>query len=399
VGPACGGLLASPATLYPRIFGSIPLFVNFPYLLPNLVTAFFGLVGFIMILLFFPETLHNKENNSSPAQCNDAASTNQAGQAVANSKVAVGQRGGAGVLELCRTPGVIYVLIVYFLISLNSIVFDEVVPLWSMASPDVGGLGLPQVLIGYMMTITGVILTIYTFTIYPLLSAWLGDQLGFKVSMAVFGPTVILITLLSAFQLTATVRFMLLVTMYALSKSMTSLGFACTGLMLNHCVSKDKRASLNGLAMTFGSLAKSTGPLSGALIFAWSLNSKYKFPLDFHFVFVILFIVSCVAVMMKLPETKKKPAQSGTSSATANKDGVELGYVNGREDLTSGESEGSDNGSDTVSGLSQTMLTLVSNAAGSTPILQEKRFGKYSTVSTLEEEEDDDGVSEKDDAV
>lgn len=378
VGPACGGLLASPATLYPSQFSSFPLFVDFPYLLPNLVTAFFGMLGFVMIALFFPETLHQNdkcESISSP-QAENVASTHPSSSDPSEEVESSSKSGGASMMELCRTPGVVYVLAVYFVISLNSIVFDEIVPLWSMASPDLGGLGLPQVLIGYMMTFTGVILTIYTFTIYPTLAARLGDQMGFKVSMAVFGPTVILVTLLSAFPLSSSVRFVVLVVMYSLSKAMTSLGFACTGLMLNHCVPKDKRASLNGLAMTFGSIAKSAGPLSGALLFAWSLNSKYTFPLDYHFVFVVLFVASGVAVVMKLPDNKKNSVlESGRN------DSIELTPRNGENELA----HDSEDRAGYSSGVYQFLMNLFFKSPKDGTVLEEKRFGKYSTVSTLDE--------------
>lgn len=41
VGPILGGLLADPAGSYPRVFGGVEFFRQFPYALPNLVSAFF----------------------------------------------------------------------------------------------------------------------------------------------------------------------------------------------------------------------------------------------------------------------------------------------------------------------------------------------------------------------
>ena len=303
VGPACGGLLASPATLYPRVFGSVEVLVKYPYLLPNLVTAAFGLMGLLLIGLFFPETLHNGTRDASPSPANPPPA----------SSVSVGtdQTRGASMMELCRTPGVMSCLLAYLVISFNSIVFDEVVPLWSMASPRKGGLGLEQVSIGHMLTITGVALTLYTFTLYPMVANKLGDRLGFRVSMLVFGPITVAVTFLHSHHLGPSVRFTLLVVLYTIAKAATALGFSSMALMTNHCVGQEKRASLNGLTMTFGSIAKALGPLSGALVFAWSLNSPYSFPLDFHLIFLILMAMSGVAVVMHLPasttQTQKPP--------------------------------------------------------------------------------------------
>lgn len=57
IGPAVGGLLANPAKLYPKTFVDIQLFVDFPYLLPNLITSAVAIIALLLTALFFPETL------------------------------------------------------------------------------------------------------------------------------------------------------------------------------------------------------------------------------------------------------------------------------------------------------------------------------------------------------
>ena len=42
-GPVIGGFLAQPALKYPNTFGRLPVFVSYPYLLPCLFAASFGL--------------------------------------------------------------------------------------------------------------------------------------------------------------------------------------------------------------------------------------------------------------------------------------------------------------------------------------------------------------------
>ncbi|KAI3651429.1 hypothetical protein MP228_003700 [Amoeboaphelidium protococcarum] len=60
LGSAIGGLLAEPAAKYPRVFGGSSLFAAYPYLLPCLVSATVSLVGFIIGLVYFKESLHNR---------------------------------------------------------------------------------------------------------------------------------------------------------------------------------------------------------------------------------------------------------------------------------------------------------------------------------------------------
>ncbi|PWW78563.1 MFS general substrate transporter [Tuber magnatum] len=56
IGPALGGLLAEPVKRYPAVFHSGGVFEEYPYLLPNLVSAIILVVGIIIGTLFLEET-------------------------------------------------------------------------------------------------------------------------------------------------------------------------------------------------------------------------------------------------------------------------------------------------------------------------------------------------------
>lgn len=66
--------------------------------------------------------------------------------------------------------------------------------------------------------------------------------------------------------------------------------FINVALATNNAVEPSRRATLNGLAMTLGSLAKAAGPAFSSAIFAWSIDgdSTRPFPLDYHLVFYLL---------------------------------------------------------------------------------------------------------------
>lgn len=61
VAPMLGGLLSNPATKYPNLFGNWGLFIEFPYLLPCIISSLVSLFGFVVGLLFFEETLHKSQ--------------------------------------------------------------------------------------------------------------------------------------------------------------------------------------------------------------------------------------------------------------------------------------------------------------------------------------------------
>lgn len=57
IGNAMGGLLSHPFERFPRWFGSVYLFQNYPYLLPCLVGAGLTVLGILFSLLFYRESL------------------------------------------------------------------------------------------------------------------------------------------------------------------------------------------------------------------------------------------------------------------------------------------------------------------------------------------------------
>jgi MFS family permease len=65
-GPAFGGALARPAEKHPALFGDSVFLRRFPFALPNLVSAFFFIVGITTGFLFLQETLETKKDRYDP---------------------------------------------------------------------------------------------------------------------------------------------------------------------------------------------------------------------------------------------------------------------------------------------------------------------------------------------
>lgn len=58
IGPILGGVLADPAASYPDLFGETRFFLNFPYAMPNLVSAFFLLSASLTAWMCLEEVSH-----------------------------------------------------------------------------------------------------------------------------------------------------------------------------------------------------------------------------------------------------------------------------------------------------------------------------------------------------
>jgi len=308
-GPMLGGLLANPAKLYPDTFGGIGIFEEFPYLLPNLVTAGMGIAACGLVYVFLPETLY--EHVSGDGHMSEGAKPTQR---------------GATIVELLNTPGVTPALTAYFVLCFIDLSFNEIVPLWAISSQVVGGLSMEQKSIGFLMTFTGCLLVVYTFVLYPLIVEWLGRVYSYRIGQVVFIPFCLSITLLSHMSLDSPFMFPLLVIFFAVAKACCSLGNSSLGLIINRSVAKEKRASINGLSMGVGSASKAIGPMVSAYIFAWSISGNgLSFPFDYHLIYIILagLAVVCVSLPLVYKETDHTAPEPLTGSSEE-RDEVEM---------------------------------------------------------------------------
>jgi hypothetical protein len=80
--------------------------------------------------------------------------------------------------------------------------------------------------------------------------------------------------------------------------------------------------------MTFGSIAKSLGPLFAAMAFAWSINRIRSIPLDYHLVFLVISVSCLISVFIPLPLDESRhqlhnAEESRGNSSDDSADGVE----------------------------------------------------------------------------
>lgn len=297
VGPAIGGLLSKPAERFPSIFGNSLVFRRFPYLLPNLVTAGIGVAATFCLLFLFREPKALQDPSTTADEEHEPIKDCEHGTAVTDKSRPPPKR-GATVSELIAIPGVVEIVGAYFSLSIISIMFDEVFPLWAMASLKSGGLHFKSASIGTIMSFTGIALVLYTVLVYPQLAKMWGPLKSYRIGMMALIPLLLITTVVPL--LHQSVRWYGLVSCVTAVKMCTNLSFAGNAILINRSVSADKRASVNGLSMTIGSIAKALGPCLGSLIFAVSINYNTPFPFDFHLIFFLLTIATASTMLIKL---------------------------------------------------------------------------------------------------
>lgn len=351
LGPAIGGALARPVVQYPGTFHEGSFFDDYPYFLPNLFNAFIGLIALVLAVLFLPETLKSKAKENSYSKVEDLEEVKGSGGvedvdgdielAVSddNEKVGKSQEKSSGseddsphvqtsFRDLLKYPIVAHLVTGYFLLSFVAVVYDEVVPLWALSSIHRGGLEYTSREVGQIMSIVGIPLMIFTFFGYPIMAKKWGEVKCFKVGQFM-GAIMCLVTALlrylplikeccdesegdddevqcrcshhdySAWH--SWVLQLLIVVCSSICHIGFVLAFTSLFLLTNRSVPSEKRAAVNGLAMTVGSISKTVGPILGSVAYAWSIHNGLGPPFNFLFVFFFCALLGIVTHVLFLP--------------------------------------------------------------------------------------------------
>ncbi|XP_054816260.1 protein ZINC INDUCED FACILITATOR-LIKE 1-like isoform X2 [Prosopis cineraria] len=284
VGPALGGYLAQPVEKYPHIFSKGSFFDKFPYSLPSLIISVFALLVLVSCI-WLPETLHKH---------NDSNESYQDTEAFGN--VNIGKRVQKDENILLNWP-LMSSIIVYCVVALHNIAYQEVFSLWAVSPLRLGGLNFTTNDVGNVLSISGLVLLMYQLFLFPVVEKACGPITLSRISGAITIPLLQsypFIALLSGFTLHLLITSAS-VLKYCLSQTII------TGLMLlqNKAVEQHQRGAANGIAMTAMSIFKAVGPAGGGAILAWSqkrLNASFL-P-GSHLVFFILNLVEAVGLLM-----------------------------------------------------------------------------------------------------
>ena len=337
INPAISGYLSDPVKQYPdaefvRILR--PMLEEFPFFLPNLVGCFFCLIGYVLIHNFVDETLpeekrqqfkllpcmkkdhaiirnvsswglfkhlHNSKGELSEDNFNTVVlspSQDKDGQRTIIEKD--GEEEAATISSLMKREGTRQHLMVYWGYSFLIVTLDEVFPLFCISKTS--GLGVSEKIIGNILSGTGLL---YICVQYLLLTG-LVERYGFYTSLRIatmlsvplgcFIP-ISLITNKGATDGTlALMSLVFLSALYAVIRTFSSVVFSTITMTLNRTVPKHHRASMNGLSMLGGSLAKAIGPLFGGILFSTSVNHVTP-PIGSVVVYsIVAFLGICLAV-------------------------------------------------------------------------------------------------------
>lgn len=212
--------LADPVKQYPKLFGQSVFFRKFRYVLPNLVTALLLSFSWVLAFLFLKETLESKKGRldcglrlrrrvkrccggirrhvNFPKKLRDQESdrrrdseeqllsnTNEPQRNVTSDAPITSPETSLSILD-ALTPQIIINICVYSGLSLHSIAFDELFPIFCATKIEDGGLGMSSDQIGTALSITGIFALLFNITVFPIIYNKLGAIPSLRISSALF---------------------------------------------------------------------------------------------------------------------------------------------------------------------------------------------------------------------
>ena len=316
-GPSFGGVLANPASRYPKVFGDSAFFKAYPFVLPNLVGAIFFLVGLSIGTLFLRETLETKKDRRDygillgeillrpfirkKQRSKWSLEQDQSAPLLKhnhNSRSASHPEENRTAVPISTSPTYREVfsrqsslnLLVYCILVLHSLAYDQLLPVFMhypqqtdrSTNPDVclpfkftGGFGLNSDRIGLLFTVYGVVGVFIQFFVFPPLARHYGVLPCLKVVTVMF-PVAYIITPFTALLPTSTTQQVGILVVMIIKCLAGVFAFPCSVILLtNSAVSLRILGTLNGMAVSTSAVGRAAGPAIGGFTFTVGLDKGY----------------------------------------------------------------------------------------------------------------------------
>merc|ERR1711865_21105 len=285
IAPAIGGFFSRPAVKYPDVFGSIPLFVDYPFMLPCMCVCAVSLFGFVYGFINLAETPPFVQRKLAAAvdrrvQVGDAESGSLQRREEATEEAGCWE----GLLWLWHSKHTVTLVSIYAVLAAHALVFEELWPVLCKApTPSEGGqgnvgLGFDTDKVGMSLMIGGGLLMPFQLLIYPRVADHFGSrQVMLSLSLLLVPmylgvPALAYLAESSTAALWAGIVAMQLIKVVCYASIFTSamvlLACACDGPHL---------AFANGVAQSCGSATRMAAPLAGGWIWSYSLTLDVPF--------------------------------------------------------------------------------------------------------------------------
>ncbi|KAI9801847.1 MAG: hypothetical protein M1833_002161 [Piccolia ochrophora] len=337
-GPAYGGFFADPARRHPDVFGRNAFLLEYPYALPNLIAAVLFIIGLTSGFLFLRETQAQRKYDRDYGivlgkkltypikQCMKARKATSASRErrpllddseTSSSSSRATMNGSTGkpapkshtpiIYREVFTRQSILNLLVYGMLALHSIAFDQLLPIYlhhprqdawhdphtKLPFKFASGFGINSQRIGLLFALYGICGVIVQLFIYPPVARRFGVLHCFKVCSLIF-PVVYAITPFTALLQSRMSQQSAIFVLMAIKSVAVVFSFPSSTILLTNSASSMKvLGTLNGFATSISALGRAIGPSLGGGAFSWGIEIGY--------VIVPWWLISVMAMLAAIP--------------------------------------------------------------------------------------------------
>mmetsp|Transcript_14742 Transcript_14742/g.43609 ORF Transcript_14742/g.43609 Transcript_14742/m.43609 type:complete len:427 (-) Transcript_14742:1235-2515(-) len=304
IGPALGGYLSNAATKYSSL--DVSVVRAYPYALPMVVVAVICAVAAILGWLFLTETLdrsqlRRRESKEEKAEASAGATGD-------------GPRWKAWLPRLLRDSNRFTIVLLYAVMSVQAIGFDEMYNVWLAVPREAGGMGFSTDDIGSTLVVYGIVQAVLIAPIFQVLERRLGMVELFQWAALLTAGCYVLFPLIPrataalGYRRESRVTYWTLVAVVAVSRIGTGITFVIQAVFTNNSVDQRRRGSMNGLSMTMAAAVRTFTPLFFGWTFGVTLTAHRGWPLDNSLVFTLAAVLSLHAshICSGLPRSIEK---------------------------------------------------------------------------------------------
>lgn len=317
VAPLISGQLAEPVKQYRGIdweshSGAKAFLERFPFLLPNVLGSMLCLVAIALTHFCIQEPLHDNEYRHPSRLMHDIITclrqTTRNGRKQYESVSVTNIEGSpeneqleeqnksqefeqstddsSGVermsmVDLFSRPQTRSCLLIYWGNSFVTLAIDEMFPLFCISKKS--GFGLAEAKIGQILSVSGLLFAFSQYFIHTIVYERYGLYGSIRTGALLVAPTFLFIPFSLLLNIPSNegelsvVSFGYLCTILALNKAFLLVFFANISVAINRSAPAQFRASLNGLSVVGGSLAKGLGPTFAGFIVTFSVSLLREF--------------------------------------------------------------------------------------------------------------------------
>jgi len=320
IGPLIGGALANPALKYDSYNNDF--WKKYNYLLPSVFVMTVGIIAFIVANLYLdePKKEHTYEvlndeyihlsNNNNINYRNDW-DENINSSTLNNLTIRIRDNDNASSivsdaisekkeLTFLQSIKIIFsksswiAIICYSMLSLATMLFFTVFPLWAATSISLGGLGFDEQSISYAAPIMGISKIIIQLLIYPPIAKHMNSTQGYRFGLIILMIFAIFTPHISNYVNQHNILWTLLVIFLSLFSASDAFAYLSVIIMITESVTSEHLGFMHGFSGMCVSIMRMIGPTLAGSIWSFSINNSIGYPFNEHLIFIVIFILCAI---------------------------------------------------------------------------------------------------------